>query len=169
MLLGVQGALPWRFHWFGHRTEVNFNIPGHAVEFQLHPILVHLLHAHAYYIYNHLHIYIYTHTSGCFCCLMLPKSIAVARIVGIMKKLRRWLLESEDEAEMSSSQVGHKVVHTCTHTHIEFMVATRALLHTPISLAFFSAKPCISCRSHVNACRHTIDIGSRCTKTGILL
>ena len=62
MLLGVvQGCpwLPWRFHWFGHRTEVNFNIPGHAVEFQLHPILVHLLHAHAYYIYTHLHI-IYT-------------------------------------------------------------------------------------------------------------
>lgn len=43
---------------------------------------------------------------------MSPKSIAVARIVGIMKKLRRWLLESENEAEMSSSQVGQSRAHT---------------------------------------------------------
>ena len=43
---------------------------------------------------------------------MSPKSIAVARIVGIMKKLRRWLLESENDAETSSSQVGQIRAHT---------------------------------------------------------
>lgn len=121
---------------------ISISQAGRAGVVPLHPILVYLfaraciLRWHMTYWYILCMIYLDVSVVSC----MSPKSIAVARIVGIMKKLRRWLLESENEAEMSSSQVGQSRAHTHARTHVEFMVATRA-----ITLAFFGAKLCISC------------------------
>lgn len=141
MLLGVPGcfALPWRFHLFGHdwtsKAEVNFNIPGRAgwsCSLASHTCLFICTRMHIALTYDIL-IHIMYDISGCFCCLIHVSQEHCRRTdcrhheEATALAFRKWKWSRDVIVP------GGPKSRTHARTHVEFMVATRALLHTPQS------------------------------------